>query len=414
VKAFAILIPVLIAGEAASVLALSFYSQFQPNQVHYSILSESQENNSLPVIFKNATNLTNNPLDSVYGQVAAWNSHVYVLWQNSMPSDNRNYDIFIKNSVNNGTTFGLPINLSNNSGFSEHPQIAVYGNNVYAIWADDTSGNREVLFTRSVDNGASFDSIKNLSNNTSDSLNEEIAVFGDNVYVIWLDQDEDSTNVLLRASADGGATFGRTVNISSNANDQTFPKIAAYGSNVYIAWNMVGEKVGERDNDGLFFVRSSDGGNTFNNIMKLNLDNNFGEPQVAAAVNGTVYVVSGGLPSKEVKDLFLIKSTDGGKSFSEPEMIDANGIFVNPLNVELVASDPHISYVAADISVSGNGEILLLEMTGNNSTRVLNLSNNAQVSECPSIAIAGDNIYVVWEDLTPGNHEILYAKGMRG
>jgi hypothetical protein len=414
VKAFAILIPVLIAGEAASVLVLSFYSQFQPNQVHYSILSESQENNSLPVIFKNATNLTNNPLDSVYGQVAAWNSHVYVLWQNSMPSDNRNYDIFIKNSVNNGTTFGLPINLSNNSGFSEHPQIAVYGNNVHAIWADDTSGNREVLFTRSVDNGASFDSIKNLSNNTSDSLNEEMAVFGDNVYVIWLDQDEGSTNVLLRASADGGATFGRTVNISSNANDQTFPKIAAYGSNVYIAWNMVGEKVGERDNDGLFFVRSSDGGNTFNNIMKLNLDNNFGEPQVAAAVNGTVYVVSGGLPSKEVKDLFLIKSTDGGKSFSEPEMIDANGIFVNPLNVELVASDPHISYVAADISVSGNGEILLLEMTGNNSTRVLNLSNNAQVSECPSIAIAGDNIYVVWEDLTPGNHEILYAKGMRG
>jgi hypothetical protein len=414
VKAFAILIPVLIAGEAASVLALSFYSQFQPNQVHYSILSESQENNSLPVIFKNATNLTNNPLDSVYGQVAAWNSHVYVLWQNSMPSDNRNYDIFIKNSVNNGTTFGLPINLSNNSGFSEHPQIAVYGNNVHAIWADDTSGNREVLFTRSVDNGASFDSIKNLSNNTSDSLNEEMAVFGDNVYVIWLDQDEGSTNVLLRASADGGATFGRTVNISSNANDQTFPKIAAYGSNVYIAWNMVGEKVGERDNDGLFFVRSSDGGNTFNNIMKLNRDNNFGEPQVAAAVNGTVYVVSGGLPSKEVKDLFLIKSTDGGKSFSEPEMIDANGIFVNPLNVELVASDPHISYVAADISVSGNGEILLLEMTGNNSTRVLNLSNNAQVSECPSIAIAGDNIYVVWEDLTPGNHEILYAKGMRG
>jgi hypothetical protein len=350
-KVFAILIPVLIAGEAASVLALSFYSQFQPNQVHYSILSESQKNNSLPVIFKNATNLTNNPLDSVYGQVAAWNNHVYVLWQNSMPSDNRNYDIFIKNSVNNGTSFGLPINLSNNSGFSEHPQIAVYGNNVYAIWADDTSGNREVLFTRSVDNGASFDSIKNLSNNTSDSLNEEIAVFGDNVYVIWLDQDEGSTNVMLRASADGGATFGRTVNISSNANDQTFPKIAAYGSNVYIAWNMVGEKVGERDNDGLFFVRSSDGGNTFDNIMKLNRDNNFGEPQVAAAVNGTVYLVSGGLPSKEVKDLFLIKSTDGGKSFSEPEMIDANGIFVNPLNVELVASDPHISYVAADISV---------------------------------------------------------------
>jgi hypothetical protein len=413
VKVFAILIPVLIAGGAANVLALSFYYQFQSQQVHYSILSESQENNSLPVIFENATNLTNNPLDSVYGQVAAWNSHVYVLWQDSMPSDNRNYDIFIKNSANNGTTFESPVNLSNNSGFSEHPQIAVYDNNVYAIWADDTSGNREVLFTRSVDNGAKFDSIKNLSNNTSDSLNQEIAVFGDNVYVIWLDKQEDRTNILLRASADGGVTFGRTINISSNANDETFPKIAAYGSSVYIAWNMVDEQLDERGNDGLFFVRSSDDGNTFDNIIKLNRDNNFGEPQVAA-VNDTVYVVSGGLPSKEVNGLFLIKSSDEGRSFSEPEMIDANGIFVNPLNIEVVASDPQFSYVAGQVFVSGNEEILLLEMKGNNSARVLNLSNNAKVSECPSIALAGDNIYVVWEDLTPGNHEILYARGVRG
>ena len=411
-KAFAILLPVLIAVGAATVIALLFYYQFQPNQVHYSIVSESQESSSLPLIFENATNLTNNPLDSVYGQVAAWNSNVYVVWQDSTPSDNRNYDIFIKNSVNNGNTFGLPVNLSNNSGFSEHPQVAVYGNSVYAIWADDTSGNREVLFTRSVDKGTSFDSIKNLSNNTSDSLNQEIAVFGNNVYVAWLDQDEDRTNILLRASADGGATFGKTVNISSNANHETFPKIAAYGSSVYIAWNMVDQEIDERDNDGLFFVRSSDAGNTFDNIVKLNREDDFGEPQVAA-VNNTVYVVSGGLHSAEVNGLFLIKSTDGGKSFSEPEMIDANGIFVNPLNVEVVASDAEVSYVAGQVFVSGNEEILLLEMTGNNSTRVLNLSNNPKVSECPSIAIAGDNIYVVWEDLSPGNHEILYAKGMR-
>jgi hypothetical protein len=415
VKAFTILLPVLIAVGTATLIALLFYYQFQPNQVHYSIVSESQEKNSLPLIFENATNLTNNPLDSVYGQVAAWNNHVYVVWQDSMPSDNRNYDIFIKNSVDNGNTFGLPINLSNNSGFSEHPQVTVYGNNVYAIWADNTSGNREVFFTRSIDNGASFDTIKNLSNNTSDSLNQEIAVFGNNVYVVWLDQDEEGrTNILLRASADGGATFGRTVNISSNANDETFPKVAAYESNVYVAWNMIDdEELEERGSNGLFFVRSSDGGNTFDNIMKLNPDNDFGEPQVAA-VNDTVYVVSGGLHSAEVNGLFSIKSTDGGKSFSEPEMIDANGIFVNPLNVEVAtASDAQFSYVAGQVFVSGNEEILLLEMTGNNSTRVLNLSNNPKVSECPSVAIAGDNIYVVWEDLTPGNHEILYAKGMR-
>jgi hypothetical protein len=52
-------------------------------------------------------------------------------------------------------------------------------------------------------------------------------------------------------------------------------------------------------------------------------------------------------------------------------------------------------------------------VTGNNLGQVFNLSNNAKISECPSIAMAGNNIYVVWEDMTPGNHDILYAKGIR-
>ena len=414
-KIFAVLIGALIAGGAATVLAFSFYYPFQPNPLQYSIVSESRDNNSLPVVFENATNLTNNPMDSVYGQVAAWNSNVYLLWQDSIPSDYTNYDIFIKSSNDNGTTFGSSVNLSNNSGFSEHPQIAAYDNNVYAIWADDTSGNREVLFTRSVDNGMSFDKIKNLSNNTSDSFNQEIAVFGDTVYVVWLDQsdEDDETNILLKASGDGGETFGRTVNISSNANQETFPKIAAFEGSVYIAWNMADDQLDERDNEGLFFVRSLDGGNTFDNIIKLNHENDFGELQIAA-FDETVYVASGGLPSVDVNGVLFTKSNDGGRSFSEPVTIDENGRFVNSLNVEVSAYDEQFSYVAAQVSVSGNEEILLLEMTGNNSTKVLNLSNNPKISECPSIAIEGDNIYVVWEDMTPGNHEILYAKGTRG
>jgi hypothetical protein len=228
-----------------------------------------------------------------------------------------------------------------------------------------------------------------------------------------LDQDEaDNTNILLKASFDGGTTFGRTVHISSNANQETFPKIAAYEGSVYIAWNMAGDNVDERDNEGLFFVRSLDGGNTFDNIIKLNHENDFGELQVAA-FDETVYVVSGGIHSVDVNGVFFTRSIDGGRSFSEPVTIDGNATFVNPLNVEVGAYDEQFSYLAAQVTVLGNEEILLLEMTGNDSTRVINLSNNPKISECPSIAMAGDNIYVVWEDMTPGNHEILYAKGIR-
>ncbi len=378
--------------------------------MQYSIVSESRDNDPSLVIYGNATNLTNNPTDSVYGQVAASNNNVYVLWQDSMPSSYTNYDIFIKKSVDNGTTFGSPVNLSNNPGFSEHPQIAAYDHNVYAIWADDSSGNKEVLYIKSEDNGTTFGNIKNLSNNTSDSFNQEIAVFGDNVYVVWLDQSEgDKAKIFLKASDDGGATFGRTVNISSNANHETFPKVAAYKDSVYIAWNMADAQPDKRDNEGLFFVRSSDRGTTFDNMTKLNPENDSGEAQVAA-FDDAVYVVSGGLGSVNVNSPVFMKSTDGGKSFSEPLTIDQNGTFINPTNVEVAAYDQQLSYIAEEVSASGNQEIFLLEMTGNNLTQVFNLSNNAKISECPSLDMAGNNVYVVWEDMTPGNHDILYAK----
>jgi hypothetical protein len=410
VKAFPVLITALIAGGVASILAFLFYCQYWPNQLQYSIVSESGDNDPRLVIYGNATNLTNNPTDSVYGQVAASNNNVYVLWQDSMPSSYTNYDIFIKKSVDNGTTFGSPVNLSNNPGFSEHPQIAAYDYNVYAIWADDSSGNKEVLFSRSEDNGTNFGDIKNLSNNTSDSFNQEIAVFGDNVYVVWLDQSEDDkAKIFLKASDDGGATFGRTVNISSNANHETFPKVAAYKDSLYIAWNMADAQPDKRDNEGLFFVRSLDRGTTFDNMTKLNPENDSGEAQVAA-FDDAVYVVSGGLDSVNVNSPVFIKSADGGKSFSEPLTIDQNGTFINPTNVEVAAYDQQLSYVAAEVSASGNQEIFLLEMTGNNLTQVFNLSNNAKISECPSLDMAGNNVYVVWEDMTPGNHDILYAK----
>jgi hypothetical protein len=395
VKALPILIVALIAGGAAS--ALAFYYQPQPE---HDIVSGTEGNSSLPVVFENATNLTNNEQDSVYGQVAAWDSSVYVLWQDSVSG--RNYDIFIKKSTDNGTTFGTPGNLSNNPGFSEHPQLSAFGSNIYAVWADNTPGNREVLFARSADNGTSFENARNLSNDSSDSHNQEMAAFGDSVYVVWADRDEqENTSVLFRASNDGGATFNETIEISGQAGVGTFPKVAAYGDDVYVTWNVV--------DDGLYFAKSSDGGSTFGSMTKLG--DSSGESQVSA-YNNTVYVISGGLDPAEANGLFFLKSVDGGETFAEPVVIDMEGKFTNLTNVEVIA-DRDTAYVAGQVFSGGNEEILLMPISGNNATGLINLSKNVKISECPSIAMAGDNIYVVWEDLTPGNHEVLYAKGSK-
>jgi hypothetical protein len=405
------------AALAAVAIILVFYPPI-PQDVSGQSTSPQPKTQIAGVRFDKATNLTNNTQDSVYGQVVAADNSVHVVWQDSVsstgPTDGRylgrNYDVFMKSSTNGGDSFGAPINLSTNPGFSEHPQSAAFGESVYVVWADNTSGNKEVLFAVGKNNGSNFASTLNLSNTDSDSFNQEIAVFEENIYVVWLEEGESNNRVIFRASHDEGKTFDGPMVISEKANFGTLPKIFADGQGVHVAWSLLEN---EKEN-GLFYSASSDGGKSFGEPKKLSDQNDFGEPQIVAR-NNTVYVVSGGLDTVEVNGLLVARSTDGGNTFSS-EMIDVNGSFVNPLNVE-AAVDGSTLYIAGQVYFGDNEEILLLPLDFQsglaNPLGLVNLSGNPKISECPSISIAGNRIFVVWEDLSPGNHEILYAKGMK-
>ena len=132
-------------------------------------------------------NLSQNLEDSVYAQVSTSGENVYIVWQESVGSDEaKDYDIFFIVSRDGGATFTSPINLSNNKGFSEHPQISASRNNVYIVWVDDNNtGYREVLFRKSSDNGRSFEPVSQLSKDKVDSFNAEIDSYNSNVYVVW-------------------------------------------------------------------------------------------------------------------------------------------------------------------------------------------------------------------------------------
>ena len=46
------------------------------------------------------------------------------------------------------------------------------------------------------------------------------------------------------------------------------------------------------------------------------------------------------------------------------------------------------------------------------SYNIINLSDNTGISECSSITISKNYIYIVLEYLTPVNHEILFTQGI--
>src|SRR5215208_5080892 len=96
-------------------------------------------------------------------------------------------------------------NLSSNPGNSTDAQIAVYQNNVYLVWSDATTGNGDIYFKRSVDNGTSFGATENIStNNTGSSFFPQMSAVGSNVYVAWIDTTTGNNEIFFRQSNNTG------------------------------------------------------------------------------------------------------------------------------------------------------------------------------------------------------------------
>jgi hypothetical protein len=396
--------------------------------------------------FSEPVNLTNNLQDSVYAQVATQGNNVYLVWQENpqfqaASSDNTiNYDIFMKKSIDGGLTFGKEINLSNNPGFSEHPQIAASGNNVYIVWIDnspmgssDTSENRKILLRKSLDHGNTFDetSILSSNNNNVDSINQELTATGNNVYVVWqdaplaaaydthIDSGGHVSSIMFTSSENSGESFIKPKSLSNDAY-KSYPKVGAYGDGVYVVWNVgIINKTSDGKSqygmgpNGVFLSRSSDNGINFSNPLKLNADlQSVGESQVAT--NGkNVYVVWGGNPDEKVSgNLYYTRSVDNGSTFSTPQSLTDK----NTLNVE-VAADSNNAYIAwQGVLPDGNEEIFVKESVDAGDTFTMtneNISRNKSISECTSISISQESkvVYLAWEDSPNNNHEILFSQG---
>src|SRR6266496_189255 len=106
--------------------------------------------------------------------------------------------------------------ISSTSGVARGGTIAVSGSNVYAAWWNNKTGDFEVMFRASADNGHTFGPKINLSNSPGvDSTAAQIGAEGKNVYVIWWETSCHTAEPILRISYDNGKTFGEKVMLSN-------------------------------------------------------------------------------------------------------------------------------------------------------------------------------------------------------
>jgi hypothetical protein len=101
-------------------------------------------------------------------------------------------------------------------GRSEAAPVAITGDNVYVAWWTNKTGNDEVMFRASADTGKTFGDKINLSNSpNTNSTRVEIDSDANSVVVTWWETNQTSNIPVMRVSTDNGKTFGETIMLSA-------------------------------------------------------------------------------------------------------------------------------------------------------------------------------------------------------
>jgi hypothetical protein len=132
--------------------------------------------------FAGRLNLSNSAAaDSRDEAIAVSKRNVFVVWSENLD------ELLFRRSTNNGSSFEAAVRV-NDAGGAVHPQILASGSDVYLVWeALGQGGNNDIFFAQSHDNGHHLSDEVNLSNNTGPSEFPQLALSDDHVVVTWRD-----------------------------------------------------------------------------------------------------------------------------------------------------------------------------------------------------------------------------------
>jgi hypothetical protein len=207
--------------------------------------------------------------------------------------------------------------------------------NLIAAAKDWRTGPKQVWYYRSTDGGRTW------ADGHLQSLPTELPNQSDPVitfdasgtaYFAFIDYNQNDFSVggiAVARSTDGGQSWGRPVLVSANTEDVFNDKewIAvdrsrnpATRGNVYVTWTLFRRISPNRERGDIVISRSTDGGRTFSGPQVVSLpgqtDNQGSWPAIGP--NGEVYVLYyNDTPTGEADALYVARSTDGGQSFPQ-------------------------------------------------------------------------------------------------
>ncbi len=272
---------------------------------------------------------------------------IHVVWFDNTPG---NHEIYYMKSEDSGETWTRK-RLTWTSGDSSWPVIAAdSNNNLHVLWTDYTHGAPEIYYKKSTDGGETWGSSKRLTWNTGSSLNPSISIDSSNhLHVVWWDDTPGNREIYYKRSVDGGDTW-TTKRLTVDSAESELPVIARDSNNyLHVVWS------DRRDgNYELYYKKSKDGGVTWTKDKRLTWTSGSSlRHALAISPNNYLHLVWDDYSSLP-PEIYYKKSTDGGETWTTKRLTWNSGDSMYPsLNVD---SSNNVYVVWHDYT-PGNAEI---------------------------------------------------------
>jgi hypothetical protein len=261
---------------------------------------------------------------SVWGQTYLWPGSL------GATSNNRAHVVYIESVVgttiveyrstsNGAASWGAPFQLSSGAvSVATQPSLAATGLAVDAVWVQGTNTGLKVIYRRSLDAGTTWQRPLGL---TSSGISQFPRVARDgagHVVVAWT--DGQTGKIRVRASANGGRTFGSAIVVGTTTNIpngfthlQGFPAFAVGSGIIYLAYYTSTSTLRVR--------RSTSGGASWSAAATLTTSASGYFPGLAA--NGSKALLGYSLHSGSTSYAVYRRTTDKWSHWSSPSALAA-------------------------------------------------------------------------------------------
>lgn len=354
------------------------------------------------------TRLTNNSGSSITNTgkcIVSVNNYLHILW-----TDNRdgNYEVYYKHSTNAGLNWIPDMRLTGNSGYTYAPSISAEGTNVYISFSDDRTGNFEIYFMKSTNNGLNWSNEVMVSTNDAYHSYQSDVKAGVYVYVAWLEERGD-LDIYFTRSSNYGSSWSIPVRINPNIYPQKYPVLSVSGSNVHCVFQ--DERFGISNTE-VFYMRSTNNGINWSGEMNISDHSGFSYNGYVFSYGSTVHIVWDDDWAGN-REIFYRRSTNNGVDWSGNTILTINA---GTSGLPSIKASGNYTHLVWEDDRDGNREIYYSFSSNNGSSwgSDLRLTNSAGYSGTASLCLAGNIVNVLWYDARNGNNEIYYKRNPTG